>query len=502
MTRALKGTVAAAFAVGLAAGAETTRYRAIELVTSAGTVYAPYLAQHGITQSAFVLYFLLTEGLVALSFAGVAAFLALRGPGTAMSSFAAIALVLYGVTIPPPMHALVVNAPPLPAWLAVERSVGIAAFVVFLYLFPDGRWTWPARVLSPLAILWTLSWSVVPAFNPYRFHHPWPFVAIAALFASGVAVQLYGFHYVRTPLERQQTKWVVYAVTASVAGDFVTHLPWQVLPLRAGPDLVVLVVHQPFFVAFQLAVPIAIGFSALRYHLWEIDFIVSRTVIYAAVTTIAAVVWEAVNITSTKLIERAMGQQASAFAGGTATVITGFFLKPMYAGVKGAVDRRFTPATLDLSDEFPEFESDVRTRLPAAHVVDALVDHLPPLFDVDGCAMFLWRDGSLTLRAARGVSDAQAVAWLPDRDALDALRQGKTARLGAEPDAPVCVPLVVPRSRYPDLLGVLTLGRRGGEKGYSQLEFGALEALGRKAGMALYLADARAAADPRPGAAT
>ena len=32
------------------------------------------------------------------------------------------------------------------------------------------------------------------------------------------------------------------------------------------------------------------------------------------------------------------------------------------------------------------------------------------------------------------------------------------------------------------------------EKGYSQLEVGALEALGRKAGLALYISEARAAA--------
>ncbi len=51
----------------------------------------------------------------------------------------------------------------------------------------------------------------------------------------------------------------------------------------------------------------------------------------------------------------------------------------------------------------------------------------------------------------------------------------------------------MPRSKHPDLLGVLALGRRNDEKGYSQLEIGALEDLGRKAGMALYLSEVRTA---------
>lgn len=485
------------FLVSAIAAVETGHYRYVELAASARTAYALPLAQHGFTQQGFVLYFLLTESLVAASFALTGLFIALRGPKTPMAVFAAVAMMLYGVTIPPPMHALVVNAPALAPWLLVERSLGFGLFIVFLYVFPDGRFTnWPVRVLSAAVLAWTLSWPFVPSANPYHFAHPWPFVAIAGLFASAVAVQLYWFYRVRSPLERQQTKWVVYAVTASVVGDFVTHLPWQIFDLGHGADLIVLLIHQPFFVAFQIVVPLAIGFSVLYYHLWEIDFVVSRTVLYAAFTTAAAILWEAVNLTSAKLVEKAMGPQSSAFAGGTATVITGFFLKPMYERFKKAIDKRLTPATLDLSDEFPEFESDVRGRLTVQHVVSALVDHTPALFGISESAVYLYRDGALELSSARGVADGAARVEVPDEDALATLHTGKAARLGDAEDAPVYVPLVVPRAKNPDLLGVLVLGRREGEKGYSQLELGALEVLGRKAGMAIYLAEARAATTP------
>ncbi len=486
------------FAVSVAAGIATGHYRYAELEASAHSVYAVPLAQHGFSQSGFVLYFLLTESLVAAMFAFTGLFIALRGPKTPMAVFAAVAMMLYGVTIPPPMHALVVNAPELSPWLLAERSLGFGLFIVFLYVFPDGRFsTWTVRALSALVLGWTLLWPFVPASNPYHFAHPWPFVAIAALFASAVLVQLYWFYRVRTPLEKQQTKWVVYAVTASVVGDFVTHLPWQIVDLRRGPDLIVLLVHQPFFVAFQIAVPLAIGFSVLYYHLWEIDFIVSRTVLYAAVTTAAAVIWEAVNLTAVKLIEKAMGPQSSAFAGGTATVVTGFLLKPMYERFKKSVDKRLTPETLDLSDEFPELEPDVRGRLTVPHIVTALVEHAPALFGVPDSAVYLYHEGALSLSAARGPGDEVAQAEIVDRESLAALLAGKAVRPGAEPDAPVFVPLVVPRAKNPDLLGVLVLGRREGEKGYSQLEISALEELGRKAGMALYLSEVRAAAAVR-----
>lgn len=492
-----RAIVVVVFLISAAAGIETGWYRYVELAAEARGDYAVPLLHYHIGQQAFVLYFLLTEGLVAAAFALTGLFIALRGPKTPMALFTAAALMLYGVTIPPPMHALIVNAPALPSWLLFERSIGLGLFVVFLYVFPDGRFnSWGIRALTVAVLGWTLLWAIVPSTNPYHFRHPWPFIAIALLFASGVAVQMYWYHRVRTPLERQQTKWVVYAVAASVVGDFVTHLPWEFFHLHRGPDLIVLLVHQPFFVAFQLAVPLAVGFSVLYFHLWEIDVIVSRTVLYAAVTTAAAIVWEAVNLTAGKLIAEMMGPQASAYAGGTATVITGFFLKPMYEGFKRAVDKRLTPQTLDLSDEFPELAPDVRHRLTVRHVVDALTQHVPPLFDVTDGAVYLFRAGSLT-RASAPRASADGAAPEPDEASLDQLRAGKVARVGDEADGPMFVPLVVPRPRHPDLLGVLALGRREEGKGYSQLEIGALEDLGRKAGMALYVCDARTAETQR-----
>ncbi len=480
--------------IAVVAGIQAGQNRYTELTLTAFTSYAVPLEEHGISQHAFALYFLISEALIAATFLLTGLFIALRGPKTPMAVFAAIALMLYGVTIPPPMHALVVSAPHLPTWVLLERSIGFGLFIVFLYVFPDGRpfSTWTVRLLSAAVLIWVVLWPFVPGTNPYQLPHPWPFVVIAGTFASAVAVQLYWFYRVRSPLERQQTKWVVYAVTASVAGDFLTHLPWQIFNLPRGTDLDVLLVHQPFFVAFQLALPLAIGLSVLYYHLWEIDFVVSRTVLYAMITTAAAILWEAVNLTSAKLIEKVMGPQASAFAGGTATVVTGFFLKPMYENFKKAVDKRLTPPTLDLSDEFPEFEPDVRSRLTVQHVVTALVEHAPALFDVADSAVYLCRDGDLVLQSARGFGDAPADV-APGADAIATLREGKAARAEPNDDAPVYVPIVVPRAKNPDLLGVLYLGRRDGEKGYSQLEVAALEALGRKAGMAVYLSEARAA---------
>ena len=146
-----------------------------------------------------MLYFLISEALVAAAFALTGLFIAMRGPKTPMAVFAADRDDAVRGHDPPPMHALVVNAPAAAAVAAVRaqrRASGL--FIVFLYVFPDGRFTsWTVRILSALVLCWTALWPFVPAANPYGLRHPWPFIAIASMFASAVVVQLYWFYRVR-----------------------------------------------------------------------------------------------------------------------------------------------------------------------------------------------------------------------------------------------------------------------------------------------------------------
>ena len=216
--------------------------------------------------------------------------------------------------------------------------------------------------------------------------------------------------------------------------------------------------------------------------------------LYSLIATAAAVLWEAINISSAKLIEKAMGPQSSAFAGGTATIVTGFLLRPMYERFKKSVDKRLTPETLDLSDEFPEFEPDVRSRLTvAARRQRAGGAHSGPVRDRGQRRLPLRERRARAVRGARLREryGAQRKPSTPKRSTT--LRAGTAARGPAKRPMPRVRAIVVPRAKNPDLLGVLVLGRRGGEKGYSQLEISALEVLGRKAGMALFLSEARAA---------
>ena len=162
-------------------------------------------------------------------------------------------------------------------------------FVLWLYLFPDGRPV-PRRLLwivGPLVALFaslflviliaetfpgfTAAVSLIPAINRVA-----PVVIFLLLFLT-LGAQVYRYLRVSGPVARGQTKWFL-------SGFFVAF---------ALPDIVRLFVPLPDEVntiAF-MAIPLGIGVSVLRYRLWDIDIVIRKTLVYTALTVLLALVY-------------------------------------------------------------------------------------------------------------------------------------------------------------------------------------------------------------------
>src|SRR5205085_484804 len=83
--------------------------------------------------------------------------------------------------------------------------------------------------------------------------------------ATVVFVQLYRYRHVSSPVERQQTKWVVFGLAVPVTVDFIGSVPYLLFPVLAGPGSLYPLAHNvvvPFL-------PLSFGFAMLRYRLWD-----------------------------------------------------------------------------------------------------------------------------------------------------------------------------------------------------------------------------------------
>src|ERR1700761_7410742 len=189
------------------------------------------------------------------------------------------------------------------------------------------------------------------------------FVVIAAILVVSLASQ--AIAYRRSSGERrQQLKWLLGGVTASaiclVAGRIVFE------SFEPGPIEIIVEVMG------LLALPACMGVAILRYRLYDIDRIISRTLAYALITGILVGVYAGLVL----LVTAVSGRQSSV-AIAAATLAAAALFAPLRRRVQRIVDRRFNRARYDADTMVAAFAA----RLKDAMELDAVRDDLSGVVD-------------------------------------------------------------------------------------------------------------------------
>jgi hypothetical protein len=151
-------------------------------------------------------------------------------------------------------------------------------------------------------------------------------------------------------VRRQQLKWVMCggAVTAMSIPVFITGSSWSNVAAAVA-------------VAGLTALPISIGVGILRYRLYDIDRIVSRTLSYAILSALLAGLYLAGVFLIGSALERLTGQ-SSALAVTLATLAVAAAFQPLRGRVRRAVDRRFYRRRYDAVRTLEVFSNGLRTQ--------------------------------------------------------------------------------------------------------------------------------------------
>lgn len=191
-------------------------------------------------------------------------------------------------------------------------------------------------------------------------------------------------------LERQQLKWLTYAVTLATVALLLTSRQWAGWALA---EIVTLVA-----VGF---IPVAIGIAILRYRLYDIDRLISRTLVYGLLTALLAGVYATGVFVVGRLLDPATGDSSLAVAASTLAVAALF--QPLRRRIQRLVDRRFN-----------------RSRYDAARTVEAFSDRLRDEIDLDSLSAELLAVVDQTMQPA------QASLWLrPTGAGAPFVQQGK-----------------------------------------------------------------------------
>jgi hypothetical protein len=141
-------------------------------------------------------------------------------------------------------------------------------------------------------------------------------------------------------IARQQLKWFLLALLATIAG--VAGAGVGALFSEQSPEAGLVV----FGYAGAL-VPVAIGIAILRYHLYDIDRLISRSLAYATITGVLAAVFAGTAIGLSAVLGTMAQGQSLSVAGATLFVLALF--GPLRRRAQSAIDRRFDRSNYDAS---------------------------------------------------------------------------------------------------------------------------------------------------------
>src|SRR5262249_46740514 len=143
----------------------------------------------------------------------------------------------------------------VPGWLQVLVDMPLSGIVyAFFLIFPSGRfvprWSWA------LVPLWVCQTTLVDVSRLLHLDFPeWTALGYPLLFAGAVAVVVYRYRRVSTPVERLQTKWVAFGLSvALLTSQLGTWLVW-LTPLS---HTLFLPIADVISTILALAVPIAL----------------------------------------------------------------------------------------------------------------------------------------------------------------------------------------------------------------------------------------------------
>src|SRR5260221_9054244 len=150
----------------------------------------------------------------------------------------ALLVALLLVTVGPIIATNAVSVSPSPWRVPNECLIFLTSclFVLVFLLFPSGQFVlhW-MRWTSVVYIAWLVPTAFVAPLMPNTLVEELIYLVFLGESATVVLIQLYRYRRVSSPLERQQTKWVVFGLAVPATVDVIVSVSYLLFPVLSSP---------------------------------------------------------------------------------------------------------------------------------------------------------------------------------------------------------------------------------------------------------------------------
>jgi hypothetical protein len=343
------------------------------------------LAASGFSVSEYAALLTILYALITAIWCAVGFFIFWRRSNDWLALLAAFFLVMFNITPSQgnPAYLLALSYPVFALPFSLVSFLGQLSLPAFLLLFPNGRLVprWMGLIL--LLVIINQFFSAFPSITS-PFNANWPgllnlLVNLVLVFAT-LFSQIYRYRRISTPVQRQQTKWIVLAVTAAVVyviGISVIFLLISSLqnqnPNSLGGVIGSIVFTDILFNVAFLLIPLSIGFSILRYRLYDIDVLINRTLVYGSLTILLALLYFGL-IFALQYLLRGIINQNNDVAIVVSTLVIAALFQPLRHRIQAIIDRRFYRRKYDAAKTLEAFSAMLRNEVDLSQLQQHLLN--------------------------------------------------------------------------------------------------------------------------------
>jgi signal transduction histidine kinase len=418
---------------------------------TSGPIVVRTIQGPGLSRDFFGIYTIVRDSIFSVGYWLVAAFLFWRKPDDRVALLAAVSLGIFPIVF----NNGFLSTLPSPWWLPAHSLsfLGYLCLSLFYYVFPTGhfvpRWV---RWVFFLMLIYEGITTFFPfaSFNPF-YTYPLLFnLALIGQVVSYIAVQVYRYRRVSSPVQRQQSKWVVYGLSLAWGGYLLLLNLKLVFPTIYLTSPLVNVIAGIALYGFVLLVPFFIGFAIVRSRLWDIDILINRTLVYGILSICVVGAYVLVVGAMGALIGTSGNLLISLIATGLVAVL----IQPFRAWVQRGVNRLLYGQRDEPYTVITQLSQRLEGTLAPDAVLSTIVETVAQALKLPYVAILLKREDTFRLMASAG--------------------------------EPVGDPLVLPLVYQAETIGQMCLAPRAPGEPFTPADRRLLDELARQAGLAAH----------------
>lgn len=406
-------------------------------------------AYHGLSVLASMAAFLLSFSLAAVLYR--------RKWDERMAPFISFYLLGYGAVMAGPLESWSMY------WLGgsgfainAQAVVMTTPTIALMALFPNGRF---APAWTRWLVVFSFIWMPIAIFFPASELYQAPSATlllflffILSIFVPGLYAQIYRYRRVSSATERQQTKWVVFALCLWSAYVMLSTGPYfymESLPPGAPRPWWALATTLGWWLSLNI-LPLSLAVAVWRYRLWEVDVFINRALVYLALTACVIGIY----ILAVGALGLLFQAQANSWIALLATGLVAVLFAPLRERLQRGVNRILYGQRDEPFAVLTQLGKRVESALAAEMVLPTLVETISQTLKLPYVAI--------------------------------ALKQGDGFRIAEAYGKPVDDPIRFPLSYHGSEIGQLLLARRAPEEAFSEAEVSLLGNIATQAGAAVH----------------